>query len=203
MQKTVDEEFLKEKYPKFFKATMGEADWVRNQLCIASLFLMAYERFHNFAIEHFQDFFSDGYQTNKENKWVRTPGENYQKIYEEFSKGEKKNKTLMTASKWFQSMGAFTMEDIEAIRIITAIRNDLAHELFAVIADDTKCEEISADIINIPITLLHKASNWWLREIEASVMPENFEHFSEVDMAEAQSLQVSVLLGIKERVLEG
>lgn len=202
LKHSIDEASLKEKYPKFFNATMGEADWIRNQLCIASLFLMAYERFQDVVIERFQEFFTEGYQENKEGKVVPILGEDYQKAYNEFSKGEKKNKTLITACKWFQSLEAFTAEDIEVVRLITAIRNDLAHELLAVIVDDTKCDELSGDIINIPLNLLHKVTYWWLREIEVSVMPENYANFSEEEMANAQSLQVSVLLAIKDKVLK-
>jgi hypothetical protein len=55
-------------------------------------------------------------------------------------------------------------------------------------------------MIYAPLNLYFKASNWWVNNFEASIDPENYQHYSEEDMKGAMAFNVQMPLQILNRL---
>ena len=198
------EEILKAKYPKLYEAVFGDGKKLSEQLILSSLFIMAFECLKEFIEDNFQDFFSSGYETAQDGNMISIESENfpsikerYQEHYKVFSKkhfglNTKRVSMFQTASAWFHDMQAFTEEDMKLIIGAIQLRNDFAHELYKWVLDE-KYPHIDKMMVNGLLNLYFKASNWWICNIEADIMPEDYEKFSEEDMKSAASANVHIL----------
>ena len=97
-------------------------------------------------------------------------------------------------------MQAFNNDDLIQIFDILWIRNEITHELLKWIIDD-RLPPLNKEQIIIPILLHQKISNWWIKNFEASIMPENYEKFTEHDMNSATVMTVQTLSALVERAL--
>lgn len=206
------EEVLCAKYPKFYDAAFGESKNVHNALLTASLFIMSFECLKDFIEDHFRSFFSNGVETDKSGRLVYIPSKEYPDVrakYEQLYKGLAKKlldidtghiTTFQVACAWFHDMEAITDEDMKVIISSSKMRNDFAHELYKWIFDDN-LPHLDKNFVNAPISLYFKISNWWIRNIEQSILPENYEQFSEEDLQSAAVMNFHILQLLIRRIL--
>lgn len=198
------EETLRAKYPKFYDAVFGESKNVQNGLLTASLFIMSFECLKEFVEGHFKSFFSNGFETGKDGKLVYIPSKQYPAVKAEYEQRYKElAKKLLdidtgritnfqVACAWFHAMEAITDEDMTVIIYSSKMRNDFAHELYKWIFDDN-LPYLDKNFVNGPINLYFKISNWWIKNVEQSILPEDYEQFSEEDLQSAAVMNFHVL----------
>jgi hypothetical protein len=209
--KEFDGQQFKAKHPKLHEAFFGDGKTLTEQLLIASLYVMGIECLKDFIENSFDTFFSDGFKMENGNVvYTKSPSyaptvEKYRKRYKELSKslmGIDSNRvgTFHAACAWFHDMEAFDNNDL--ILIIGGIhyRNNFAHELYRWVVDD-ELPSLPRHLTNIPLNLLFKISNWWIRNFEAGIAPEDYERFSDDDMRGAASLNAHLLQTIAHKVL--
>lgn len=206
------DERIKKAYPKAHKALFGNGDETRKELMAASLFIMTYECLKDFVESKFQGFFTDGFETRKDgavadifsSSWLDQK-QKQEARYKELSKSladiEMGRITLFQAGcAWFHEMEAITDDDLTQIIYLSKLRNELAHELYKWLFDDS-APQIESTIVNAPMGLYFKISRWWVKDIEASIAPEDYENYSEEDMSSAASLQAYILLQLIRKTL--
>jgi hypothetical protein len=208
-----DLEWLKNKWPKAYNTLFGYTKILQEQINIAALFIMNFENFKDTVEDKFEFFFSDSFEINDKGEFVYTKSKKYEEIknqmaskYKEvykrlYKKNCQKTPGLFEIScAWFHDMGALEDDDIIAIVWASYIRNDFAHELYKNLLDDSK-SVFDKDLVLLPIGLQHKVSNWWIREFEQSISPEEYEKYSDEDMQSATAMNVHFLQVIQQRLL--
>jgi hypothetical protein len=206
------EERIRKEYPKLYRALFGDGDDTRQELMAASLFIMTYECLKDFVEGQFKSFFTDGFETTVNGavigifspKWpeVKNSQETrYKELVKKLANIDMGKVTLFQAGcAWLHEMEAVTDDDIMLIIQISKFRNELAHELYRWLFDDS-IPQIEAKIVNAPINLYFKISNWWIRNVEVSIDPEGYEHFSEEDLSSAASMNAHFLLHLVRKIL--
>lgn len=222
MPDTVDplEERIKKEYPKFSRAIFGDGNDIRQELMAASLFIMTYECLKDFVEDRFKGFFTDVSEATGNGTVIDTFSPIWPEVKEKSlsdSLGEQETRYKELAKKlanidmgkvtlfqagcaWLHKMEAVTDDDMILLIQISKFRNELAHELYRWLFDDS-VPQIEAKIVNAPINLYFKISNWWIKNVEASINPEGYEHFSQEDMSSAASMNAHFLLHLVRKIL--
>lgn len=154
------EEFL-EKNPKLKDLFSENNKALEQRIIRCAMFLMAFEVLRNNIIEKVKDFFWEGYSNGK-----NLYSEKYNNYY-----GEKNH--FKRACEWFLECQAINEDDMALIKTFNSWRNDIGHELFAVMLDNNK-SELHEIFIQLITKLNFKIDNWWIREIEATIDPESW-----------------------------
>jgi hypothetical protein len=209
--KEPDVQEFKAKHPKLYEAILGDGRTLTDQLLIASLYVMGFECLKDFIEDSFDTFFSDGFSiengtivSSKSESYGPTL-KKYRKRYRELSKslmGDESNRigSFHAACAWFHDMEAFDDNDLTLIIAGIHYRNNFSHELYRWIVDD-KLSSLHRNFVNIPLNLFFKISNWWIRNFEATIAPEDYERFIDDDMRRAASANVYLLQLIVDKVL--
>lgn len=136
---------------------------IREQLMLAGLLLMLFERFKKYALDQVEEFFSSNYEF-REGSIVYKRGEEFKKLIKEHGRGEDRqhrNEAFRAALKWFHSFDAITTAELNEIERLYIIRNDICHELLEIIADDNKCQ-IKIEDIFTTLDIYLKIVRWWI-----------------------------------------
>lgn len=189
---------FKEKFPKFYATIFATDDWFGGQLKIAALYIMSYELFQDYVEEQFKFFFSSEWKRNKKGELVGVLGQEFEEAKARYSK-RKKSTLFDAACNWFEEMEVFDGEDRKVIAALKELRDELAHQLFKILASEDY-PELDKQIINGPINQYYKVSNWWIRNFEASIAPEDYEQFDNEAMNSATAMQVQILMMLTKRI---
>lgn len=207
-----DEAIEKECFPKLYEVLLGDREKLNEQLKVASLFVMAFECLKDYVEGQFRNFFCQEYKVNKNGILIPLEGdtylsekEKYQKQYQKLSKKllnvkEKEVTIFQAGCAWFYDSKALNDDDFVLLSSCLRMRNDFAHELYKWLTDD-KYPSLDKGLVNAPINLHFKLSNWWVRNVEAGIAPEDYEKFNEEEMGGAMSLNVQILLQMYKKAL--
>ncbi|MDY0009862.1 MAG: hypothetical protein RBS08_09160, partial [Bdellovibrionales bacterium] len=120
---------------------------------------------------------------------------NYQNLVEKIAhkKIDIEKVTLFHAGcAWLHEMGGLKDDDILEIIEATYMRNNLAHELYTHLFDE-KSRTLDKELVESPLMLYFRISNWWIINVEASISPEDYAVFSVDEMSSATTMNAHFL----------
>lgn len=134
---------------------------LKGNLVASAVFLATYEMLKIALIGTLRDFFTDdptgrsGSQTSPE--------------YEEKVLRLHK-KEIVACAMFFQNWGAIDSNDLQLLKEVTDLRNEVAHELPNVIASTGS--QVPVARLESIFHLTSKLDLWWFRNVEATINPE-------------------------------
>lgn len=166
---------------------------LRSNLIVSSLFIVAFETLKDAIIGHLKSFFMveldpDGSFATKYRDAVLS-----------------RHKSPLRASLlWFHEMRAIDDEDLETVDRIREHRNEIAHDLPALIAHSNR--EIKIELIKDVWELVCKIDRWWVREIELPTNPafdgQEIEAIPDSEISSGRMIFLSMLFEIATGDLE-
>lgn len=134
---------------------------VRPTLLSATMFITTFELLKDCIVDRVRDFYTLGF----DDKTATTP---------EYEQGvlsrDKKRRALPASLDWLREHHAIDEGDLEIFTRLTAIRNQLAHELFNVVTGQMPSEYDSQ--FPLLIALLRKVEVWWIVNVEIPTNPD-------------------------------
>ena len=137
-----------------------DPDVVRPSLFLATMFITAFEILKNSIVDDVRGFYTNGFDGNG-----LTVGDAYK------SQVLAKNKSPIHASlQWLRENDAISDEDLITFEKLKITRNQLAHQLFAVVIGQAESahEAQFADLV----ALLRKIGVWWVINVEIQTNPD-------------------------------
>jgi hypothetical protein len=178
---------------------------IREQFIFAGLLLTIFERFKKYVVDQVDGFFSDHIEI-RDGHLKYTRGGKFKKLIKEkglHAPGQHANKEFRAALHWFCDLGAITEDEFNDIERIYALRNDIGHELFQVIADDNK-NPIKLDDVLTTFSVYLKVVRWWVKEVEATTDPDfDQEKYDNASWDEVESIDTVFLREIIRKSLLG
>jgi hypothetical protein len=162
-----------------------DPDVVRPSLFLATMFITAFEILKDSIVEDVRSFYTDGVDERGP-----TLSDEYQSIV------LSKNKSPLYASlQWLRENDAIDDEDLTTFEKLKGTRNQLAHQLFAVVtgqvesAHETQFEEL--------VALLRKIGAWWVVNVEIQTNPEfDGEEIDEAGIVPSSVLSLQMLIQV-------
>lgn len=139
-------------------ANILNKDVLRNTISTTSMYLLLFETFKDMVIDRLRDFYSHDFKFN-DGKIISPESENYKNKVKMLDK-----KIFFASLKWFQQNNVISAEDISIVLEIEKRRNAFVHELFNVICDGIKEDDINK--METLITLYRKIDSWWIYNVE-------------------------------------
>ena len=161
-----------------------EASWekflnpesLKQNLLQGGLYLAAFEMLKDSLLGRPRDFFCIGFS---DGQFTIAP--------EYTEKVLSLHKRPYTASAlWWHNQGAISKDEVEKLRLVREHRDQIAHNMPKMIG--TVKRRINMSLLVEIDRLLSKIDNWWIQNIEASIMPEQYEKFSQGEMDAAASV---------------
>lgn len=178
---------------------------IREQFIFAGLLLTIFERFKKYVVDQVDGFFSDHIEI-RDGHLKYTRGGKFKKLIKEkgvHAPGQHANREFRAALYWFCDFGAITEDEFNDIDRIYALRNDIGHELFQVIADDNK-NPIKLDDVLTTFSVYLKVVRWWVKEVEATTDPDfDQEKYDNAKSDEVESIDTIFLREIIRKSLLG
>jgi hypothetical protein len=178
---------------------------IRAQFIFAGLLLTIFERFKKYVVDQVDGFFSDQIEI-RDGHLKYTRSGKFKKLIKEkglHAPGQHANKEFRAALHWFCDLGAITEDEFNDIERIYALRNDIGHELFQVIADDNK-NPIKLDDVLTTFSVYLKVVRWWVKEVEATTDPDfDQEKYDNTNWDEVESIDTVFLREIIRKSLLG
>ncbi len=162
---------------KIDSAKIFAPEILRTNLLLSSLYLTSYEVLKIAVIEGVKDFFI--YQTpisdddekellnSVDSALVERFRESYQKEVDEYEQAvgisidDRDKLGFIPSCKWLQKQGALSEEEVDEIKIIRDHRNEIAHELPALLIGEGF--DIQLEHFQRIRTLIHKIDVFWAR----------------------------------------
>ena len=183
----------------------GDGSEIREQFLYAGLLLTIFERFKDYIVDHVDEFFSHEFQI-KDGSVKYTRSEEFKKLVKEKGSGvpgQHANKEFRAALYWFYDLGAITKHEFDEIERVYALRNEIGHELFRIIADDCKNPIKLGDVI-ITYAVYLKTVRWWVKEVEATIDPDfDQEKYDNTNWDATESTDTLFLREIMHKALLG
>lgn len=183
----------------------GDGSDIRLQFILAGLLLTIFERFKAFVVSRVDEFFAHGFEV-REGALIIKRSDEFKALIKakgEGEPGQHGNVVFRAALGWLYEMNAIDKSELSRVERLYTLRNDIGHELFAVVASDHK-EPI--DLMD-PVWTLHvyvKVVRWWIKEIEAATDPDmTREKYESTNWAEAESTDTLFLRAILHKSLAG
>lgn len=133
---------------------------VRPSLFLATMFITTFEILKDSIVDDVRDFYTDGFDEHGP-----TVGTEYQ------SKVLSKNKSPLYASlQWLRENDAIDDDDLVTFEKLKITRNQLAHQLFAVVTGQVESAH-QAQFAAL-VALLRKIGVWWVVNVEISTNPD-------------------------------
>jgi hypothetical protein len=185
----------------------GDGSEIREQFIFAGLLLTIFERFKKYVVEQLVWYLSDpsdpieirdGYP-----KYTR--GDKFKKLIKEkgfHAPGQHANKEFRAALHWFCDLGAITEDEFNDVERVYALRNDIGHELYEIIADDKK-SSIKLDDVLTTFAIYLKIVRWWIKEVEVPINPDfdDQEIYDNTDWDEVETGETTFLRTIIRKSL--
>ena len=137
-----------------------DPEMVRPSLFMAAMFITAFEILKDSIVSDVREFYTNGFDESGP-----TVGDEYQ------IKVLSRNRSPLYASlQWLRENGAIGDEDLAIFEKLKLTRNQLAHELFAVVIGQVESghEAQFADLV----ALLRKIGVWWVVNVEVPTNPD-------------------------------
>lgn len=133
----------------------------RSQLISAAIFIASYEILKDSIIGRIRNFYIDGFNEKED---IIAP--------EYASKVLSRNKSRLYASlSWLQENGAIDSADLQSFERIKICRNQLAHNLFTLLANEGL--PLSLQQCFDEMCMLHqKIEVWWIVNVEIDINPD-------------------------------
>ena len=184
---------------------IGDGSQTREQFIYAGLLLTIFEVFKSFVVNEVDSFFSSSFKIeNGVSRYER--GERFKQIIAEKGKGEPgqhRNKVFRAALSFFYEFKAITKTECDEIERIYNLRNEIGHELFCIITDDSK-NPITIDDVLTTYSIYLKIVRWWLKEIEFPTEPGfDKEMYDNTDWNAVETVQTALLGEIIRKTLLG
>lgn len=139
-------------------------DVIRPKLISAGLFLVGHEMLLDSIKRHPIDFFADHWDIKGP-----APSPKYKKeILDRDPKG--KRDPLRGSIAWLLMMEAINEEDVAAIRTVTDARNEVAHEMTAMVSG-TMPPSFAEHFASL-MALVQKIEKWWIINVELPTNPD-------------------------------
>lgn len=133
---------------------------VRPSLFLATMFITTFEILKDSIVDDVRDFYTDGF-----NEHGPIAGTEYQ------SKVLSRNKSPLYASlQWLREYDAIDDDDLVTFEKLKITRNQLAHQLFAVVTGQV--ESAHQTQFAALVALLRKIGVWWVVNVEISTDPD-------------------------------
>lgn len=133
---------------------------LKDNLIVASLFIVAYETLRASIIDQLRGFYSCGFNANGD-----IVSERYQEKVLALDKSR-----LRASLLWLKASQVINDHDIEAVQRVRRHRNELAHNLPRFIATDEA--EVDVELFGLIAGLVTKIDRWWIREVELPRNPD-------------------------------
>jgi hypothetical protein len=183
----------------------GDGSKIREQFIFAGLLLTIFERFKTYVIDHVDGYYSNHVEI-RDGRLKYTRGDKFKKLIKEkgfHAPGQHANKEFRAALHWFCDLGAITEDEFKDIERIYALRNDIGHELYQVIVDDTK-SPIKLDDVLTTFSVYLKVARWWVKEVEATTDPDfDQERYDNTNWDEVETFETIFLREIIRKSLLG
>jgi hypothetical protein len=139
-------------------------DIVRTTLIAAGLFLIGHEMLRDSIKRHPLEFFA--------NRWIANGPELSDAYREKVLALDPKGKSdrLRGSIAWLRQMDAISIEDENTIRIVVDVRNEVAHELQAMVGGSKPPD--FAHHFSKRMELIQKIEKWWIVNVEISTDPD-------------------------------
>ena len=137
-----------------------DPDVVRPSLFLATMFITTFEILKDSVVDRIRSFYTNGFDENGS-----IVGLEYQ------TEVVSKNKSLLYASlQWLREHEVINNRDLEAFEQLKRTRNQLAHQLFAVVTG--QIESTHEAQFEVLVTLLRKIEVWWVVNFEIPTNPD-------------------------------
>lgn len=164
---------------------------VRPSLFLATMFITAFEILKDSIVEDVRGFYTNGFDENGP-----TVGDEYK------SKVLSKNKSPLYASlQWLRENEAIDDEDLKTFEKLKNTRNQLAHQLFAVVTGQVESAHESqfAELM----ALLRKIGVWWVVNVEIPTNPDyDGQEIDEEGIVPGPILSLQMLIEVASRNTE-
>lgn len=190
-----------EKINKIFESDGSE---IQQQIIIAGLLLMIFERFKRYVVENVDGFFSSEVRVEGGNLAVAR-SQKFKYLVRTKGKGEPgqhRNGDFRAALHWFKDLGAIESGEVEEFERIYNLRNEIGHELLSLIVDGDKNAPKVTDVI-LTFGIYVDIVRWWYKEIEAATDPEmTEERYNGVDFSSIETLEIAITREIIHKSLK-
>ena len=133
---------------------------VRPSLFLATMFITTFEILKDSVVDRIRDFYTNGADE-------RGPivGPDYQ------TKVASRNKSVLyTSLQWLRENEVINAEDLKTFEQLKSTRNQLAHQLFAVVTGQV--ESTHEAQFEVLVALLRKIEVWWVVNLEIPTNPD-------------------------------
>ncbi len=155
----------------------------------SALFILFFESLKDLIIDRLRDFFCmDIFIEN--NKISRKESNEYKQEVRSL------DKNIFDASlKWFQKEKAISNSDVQVIKQIEKRRNDIAHELFSILAKGLSQDDLS--LLSHVIQIYDNLDSWWIYNFEADLVDiPNPETLEQKDCQSVTAILLHIILDI-------
>jgi hypothetical protein len=166
---------------------------------------MIFERFKEYVTNQVDGFFASRFEF-KDRRLAYTRGEKFKALIKEKGggdPGQHANKVFRAALNWFHEFDAIDKAALNEIERLYALRNEIGHELFEIIANDIKKPVALTDVLmtlGVYVTIVR----WWVKEIEATTDPDmTQERYANTNWDEVESADTVFLRLILQKSLAG
>ncbi len=198
-----------EKKPKNKRALAildGDGSEIRNQFILAGLLLTIFEQFKTYVVEQVESFFSHSFKVRENGFISYKRGEELKAIIDEkgeVDSGQHRNKVFRAAMSFFCESKAITQQEFDEIERIYKLRNDIGHDMYRILTDDSM-QLVTIEDVNTSYLVYLKITNWWLTEIELPTEPDlSQDDYDKIDLDAVESVETFFLREIMRKTLLG
>lgn len=158
---------------------------VRPSLFLATMFITTFEILKNSVVDRIRDFYTNGFDESGP-----VVGPDYQ------TKVTSRNRSVFYASlRWLRENDVIDDEDLRTFERLKQTRNQLAHQLFAVVTGQVElAHEAQFEVL---VALLRKIEVWWVVNLEIPTNPDfDGQEIDEEDIVPGAILSLQMLIQV-------
>ena len=158
---------------------------VRPSLFLATMFITTFEILKDSIVDDVRNFYTNGFDEHGP-----TVGDEYQ------LKVLSKNKNPLYASlEWLREYDAIDDDDLVTFEKLKITRNQLAHQLFAVVTGQV--ESTHQAQFTALVALLRKIGVWWIVNVEIAINPDfDTQEIDEAGIVPGSLLSLQMLIEV-------
>ena len=182
----------------------GDGSDLREQFIYAGLLLTIFERFKNYVVDHVDGFLSNQMQiADGDLRCIRS--DEFKRLIKERGMGkpgQHRNKDFRAALHWFYDLHAISKEELDEVERIYLLRNEIGHELFRILADDSKAPLELKDVL-VTFGIYVNIVRWWVKEVEVPINPDFAKDYYSIEVDDIESTDTIFLREIIHKTLSG
>jgi len=177
-------------YEKFF-----DPKRLRQNLLLGALYLATFEMLRTIIINDLISFFAFG-DHDQDGKPLRTERYRAELAKHDFKQHRDEYKA---ACLWLKDIEAVDDEEYARLLEIRAHRNQIAHELPAVLLDAKL--EVNVELLVKARNFIHKLDRWWFENVEMDINPDlQGKTLDELDFVSGRMAVIDHVIGIASRI---